>query len=409
MTVVVTGIGAVSPLGANVNELWEGLLAGRSGVVELMLDPELFEQPRQAAGRVQIDPAEVLGRAAAKRLDRQQQLALMAAQEAWEDAGSPEVDGDRLATSIGTGVGGLRTILDQEAILHEKGSRRVSPRTVPQLMANAASAQISLAYGARAGVYTPVSACAAGAEAIVHAARLIESGEADVVIAGGTEAAIAQLTVAGFAQTQALASPESDEDLSQLSRPFAQDRKGFVLGEGAGVVVLESEEHARRRGARVHAVLAGWGITSDAFHITASDPEARGQRLAIEKALRKAGLAPAGIKQVNAHATGTTVGDASEALALMATGVAGVDGGAAVTSIKGFTGHLVGAAGAVEAIVSIRQAQTGVVPPTAHLSADDDSCGLDVVRGEARQVGPGAVLSNSFGFGGQNVSLIFTA
>ncbi|RKW70404.1 beta-ketoacyl-[acyl-carrier-protein] synthase family protein [Galactobacter caseinivorans] len=408
MAVVVTGLGAVSPLGANVEELWEGLLQGRSGITELKLDPALFEQPRQGVGQVSTDLSEILGRAAAKRLDRQQQLALVAALEAWADAGSPEVDGDRMATSIGTGVGGLLTTLSQEAVLNEKGARRVSPRTVPQLMANAASAQISMAYGARAGVYTPVSACAAGAEAIAHGARLIESGEADVVIAGGTEAAIAQLTVAAFAQTQALAAPAADEDLSQFSRPFAEDRKGFVLGEGAGVVILESAAHAVARGARIHAHLAGWGITSDAFHITSSDPAARGQRLAIEKALRQSGLSPAGIKQVNAHATGTSVGDASEALALSSTGVAGVDGGAAVTAIKGATGHLVGAAGAVEAIVSIRQAQTGLVPPTAHLSDSDPACGLDVVRGQPRDVGPGAVLSNSFGFGGQNVSLIFT-
>jgi len=403
--VVVTGYGAVSPLGSTVDELWDGLVAGRSGLARLELDPELFEHPVQVVGRVDTDFGEVMGRAAAKRLDRQQQLALVAAREAWADAGSPEVDPELLATSIGTGIGGVRTLLDQEATLHTKGARRVSPRTVPQLMANAAAAQISIEFGARAGVFTPVSACAAGAEAIAMGARLIEAGEADVVIAGGTEAAITQLTVAGFAQTQALAVPEEGEDLQDLSRPFAEDRRGFVLGEGAGVVILESEEFARARGARVRARLAGWGITSDAYHITASDPEAGGQARAIQRALRRAGLDAAEVGQVNAHATGTTVGDESEAKALRAVGLAEH---VAVTAVKGFTGHLVGAAGAVEAIVSVRQVETGLVPPTAHLTEEDPALGLDVVRGAARQAS-GAVLSNSFGFGGQNVSLIFSA
>lgn len=405
MGVVVTGYGAVSPLGSTVGELWDGLVAGRSGLVGLNLDPDLFEQPRQVIGRVQTDFGEVMGRAAAKRLDRQQQLALVAAREAWADAGSPEVDPDLLATSIGTGIGGLRTLLDQEATLHAKGARRVSPRTVPQLMANAAAAQISIEFGARAGVYTPVSACAAGAEAISMAARLLESGDADVVIAGGTEAAISQLTVAGFAQTQALAVPTDQEDPTDLSRPFARDRRGFVLGEGAGVLILEREEFARARGARVRARLAGWGVTSDAYHMTASDPEAGGQRRAIERALQRADLAASDVGQVNAHATGTSVGDESEALALRRLGIADT---AAVTAVKGFTGHLVGAAGAVEAIVSVRQVETGLIPPAAHLAQDDPACGLDVVRGSAREVS-GAVLSNSFGFGGQNVSLVFSA
>jgi 3-oxoacyl-[acyl-carrier-protein] synthase II len=403
--VVVTGYGAVTPLGANVDEFWDGLVSGRSGVEEIMLDPDLFEQPRQAVGKVNVDFGEVMGRAAAKRLDRQQQLALVAAREAWADAGEPDVDPDLLATSIGTGIGGLRTLLDEEAKLHSKGARRVSPRTVPQLMANAASAQISIEFGARAGVYTPVSACAAGAEGVAMGARLIESGEADVVIAGGVEAAISQLTVAGFSQTQALATPGADEDLTLVSSPFAADRKGFVLGEGAGVLILESEEHAAARGARVRARLAGWGITADAYHITGSDPEAGGQARAIERALRKAGLTAADITQVNAHATGTSVGDDSEAMALTRTGLADH---VAVTAVKGSTGHLVGAAGAVEGIASIKQVETGLVPPTHHLAADDPACGLDVVRGAARKVG-GPVLSNSFGFGGQNVSLIFTA
>lgn len=405
MGVVVTGYGAVTPLGGDVEEFWDGLIEGRSGIEEIMLDPELFEQPRQAVGRVNVDFGEVMGRAAAKRLDRQQQLALVAAREAWADAGAPEVDPDLLGTSIGTGIGGLRTLLDEEAKLHAKGARRVSPRTVPQLMANAASAQISIEFGARAGVYTPVSACAAGAEGIAMGARLISAGEADVVIAGGVEAAIAQLTVAGFSQTQALAAPGPDDDLTLLSSPFAADRRGFVLGEGAGVVILESEEHAAARGARIRARLAGWGVTSDAYHITASDPEAGGQSRAIELALRRAGLAAREITQVNAHATGTTVGDASEALALTRTGLADH---VAVTSVKGSTGHLVGAAGAVEAIASVRQVETGMIPPIHHLDADDPACGLDVVRGVARQI-EGPVLSNSFGFGGQNVSLVFSA
>lgn len=402
MDVVITGYGAITPLGGGVAALWDGLIAGRSGVRALDLDPGRFPSGRAAVGRAEVDAETALGRANARRLDPTQRWALLAGREAWADAGSPEVDGTRLAISLGTGVGGLNTTLEQEHRLREGGARRVSPRTVPMLMANAASSQLSIELGARGGAYTPVSACAAGAEGITHGARLIAAGEADVVLAGGAEAALSELTLAAFAQSQALATLHPGEDPTTLSRPFAADRRGFVLGEGAGIVVLESEAFAAARGARVRARLAGWGITSDAFHITAPDPEGTGQRSAIDAALSRAGLTPGDVDLVNAHATSTEVGDAAEAAALRAAGL----GHATVTANKGATGHLVGAAGAVEAIATVRSLETGLIPPTLNLAPDDAACGLDVVRGASRAATIGAALSTSFAFGGQNVALV---
>ncbi|MFE1953719.1 beta-ketoacyl-[acyl-carrier-protein] synthase family protein, partial [Streptomyces sp. NPDC059524] len=329
-----------------------------------------------------------------------QQAAFTAAAEAWADAGAPQTDPDRLAAAIGTGIGGVRTLLKEDDTLEAAGTRRVSPRTVPMLMPNAAAALISIEYGARAGAYTPVSACSSGAEAIALGARLIRAGEADVVIAGGTEAALTPITVAGFTQAQAL-SRHTGEPAS-ASRPFAADRSGFVLGEGAAVLILESAEHAEARGARVHAVLAGAGIAADAHHITAPAPDGAGQVSAMRKALAQAGLAPERIGHVNAHATGTPVGDAAEARAIRE-----VLGRATVTAPKAALGHLFGAAGAIEALVATLSVRDGVIPPTRNLtpSGVDPAIGLDVVT-ERRDVPQEAVLSNSFGFGGQNVSLV---
>lgn len=399
INVVVTGIGAITPLGADVPSMWEALLAGRSGIRGGMsAGPD--SPAGVVAGTMAVDPADLLPPVQAKRLDRSQQAVLVAAAEAWADAGAPEVDAERLASAIGTGIGGVQTLLREDDEMERSGPRRVSPRTVPMLMPNAAAALVSIAYGARAGSYTPVSACSSGAEAIALGARLIRAGEADVVITGGTEAAITPITVAGFAQARSLS--RHDGDPASASRPFAADRSGFVLGEGAAVVVLESAEHAARRGARIRAMLAGVGIASDAHHLTAPAADGAGQISAMRKALAQADLAPDRIGHVNAHATGTEVGDAAEAIAIRE-----VFGRATVTAPKAALGHLFGAAGAIEALIAVLSAERGIIPPTRNLvdAGIDPGIDLDVVT-HRRDVLPRPVLSNSFGFGGQNVSLI---
>ncbi|MBT1681276.1 beta-ketoacyl-[acyl-carrier-protein] synthase family protein [Curtobacterium aurantiacum] len=405
MDIVITGYGAVSPFGHGVAPLWDALVAGRSGVRALHRDGALWEQvPIRVGADAALDAEGSLGRVRAARLDRSQQLALVAADEAWADAGAPAVEGDRLSVVIGTGIGGVETLLDAHDVLGASGARRVSPRTVPMLMANGAAAQISIAYGARAGAYTTVSACASGAEAIATAARLIATGEADVVITGGTEAAVTPVTMASFAQSQALAKPDGG-DPTTLSRPFDADRRGFVLGEGAGIVLLERADHAAARGQRSHGTLAGWGITSDAHHITAPLGDGSEQERAMRAAIRMAGLSGADVDHVNAHATGTPVGDVGEAAAISRA----VGTGALVTAPKSAIGHMFGAAGAVEAILTLRALETGTVPPTLNLERQDPAVDLDVVSGAARTAPLRAALNNSFGFGGQNASLVFTA
>ncbi|MFV6029476.1 beta-ketoacyl-[acyl-carrier-protein] synthase family protein [Streptomyces sp. NPDC056264] len=402
--VVVTGLGAITPLGRDVQSTWNGLLAGESGIRRGVLPSHRDTGlPEVIAGTMAIDPATLLPPVQARRLDRSQQAALGAAAEAWADAGAPQVDADRLASAVGTGIGGVGTLLKEDDVLESAGARRVSPRTVPMLMPNAAAALISIEYGARAGVYTPVSACSSGAEAIALGARLIRAGEADVVIAGGTEAAITPITVAGFVQAQALSRHTAEP--ASASRPFAADRTGFVLSEGAAVVVLESAEHATARGARIHAVLAGAGIAADAHHITAPAPDCSGQISAMRKALAQARMTPEDISHINAHATGTPVGDVAEARAIRE-----VFGRATVTAPKAALGHLFGAAGAIEALIAVLSVKHGVIPPTRNLTtADvDPGIGLDVVA-DRRDSPQQAVLSNSFGFGGQNVSLVIAS
>jgi 3-oxoacyl-[acyl-carrier-protein] synthase II len=326
---------------------------------------------------------------------------LVAAAEAWSDAGTPDVDPDRLASVVGTAIGGLQTLLKEDDVLEAVGPSRVSPRTVPMIIPNAAAALVSIEYSAKAGSYAPASACSSGAEALAFGARLIRAGEADVVIAGGTEAPITPLTVAAFIQAHALS--RSTGDPAEASRPFAADRSGFVLGEGAGVVILESAEHAAARGAHVHAVLAGAGIAADAHHMTAPAPDGTGLITAMRKALAQADLDPQDISHVNAHATGTSIGDVAEARAIR-----DLFGRITVTAPKAAIGHLLGGAGAVEALLSILSVEHGVVPPTRNLDerAIDPDVDLDVAVAR-RDVPQPAVLSNSLGFGGQNVSLVF--
>jgi 3-oxoacyl-[acyl-carrier-protein] synthase II len=404
--VVITGLGATTPLGGDVDALWQGMLAGRSGVrrIDDLVAAFAFaaDLPAKIAAPMAVSPADALTRVQARRMDRAEQAAFVAAREAWSAAGTPEVEPERLAVAMGTGIGGVTTLLDQDDLIEERGPGKVSPLTVPMLMPNGPAAWISIEYGARAGVFTPVSACASGAEALALGARLIRDGEADVVIAGGAEAAINPLTIAGFAQARTLS--RRNDDPAAASRPFDTGRDGFVLGEGAGAMILERADFAAARGARVLGRLAGFGITADAFHITGPDPTGAGQIRAIRKALSNAGLSAADIVHVNCHATSTVVGDVGESAAIAA--ALGPD--TLLTAPKSNIGHLVGAAGAVEGIVALLSAVEGVAPRTLNLEEKDKEVTLDVVAGETRTTRPGPVLSNSFGFGGQNVTVIFT-
>jgi 3-oxoacyl-[acyl-carrier-protein] synthase II len=399
-TVVVTGLGATTPLGGDTASTWAAMLAGRSGIGPIR-EEWAAGLPVRIAGRLAVEPATVLDRVQARRTDRCEQVALVAAREAWADAGSPDVDPDRLAVVVGTGTGGALTMLGQDDVLEASGVRRVSPHTVPMLMANGPAAWVSIALGARAGAHTPVSACASGAEAIAAGLDLIRLGRADVVVAGGAEACIHPLPLAGFAQAQAH-STRNDEP-ARASRPFDVDRDGFVIGEGAAVVVLERASFAAARTARTHAVLAGAAVTSDAHHITAA--HADGQVRAMRRALGAAGLSPLDIDLVHAHATSTPLGDLVEAGSI----VEAVGSHPAVTATKSMTGHLFGAAGAVGAMAAVLALREGVVPATANLDVLDPAVKLDVVAGGPRPGGYAAALANAFGFGGHNVSLVFTA
>jgi 3-oxoacyl-[acyl-carrier-protein] synthase II len=407
--VVVTGLGAITPLGADVASTWGGLLAGRSGVQKLT-DDWAAELPVRIAAWAAADPATLLDRVQARRLDRCEQFAIVAAREAWADAGAPEVDPERLGVVVSSGIGGIASTLAAYDTLREKGWQRLSPFTVPMLMPNGSAGWISIELGARAGVHTTVSACSSGAEAIGYAMDMIRSGRADVVLAGGTEAAILQLNIAAFAAMRAL-STRNDEP-ERASRPFDKGRDGFVLGEGAGIVVLESAEHAARRGANVHAVAAGVGYSADAHHIAQPDPDGSGAILAIRRVLADGGLAAEQIVHVNAHATSTPAGDEVEARAIAAALGAAADG-VVLSATKSMTGHLLGGAGAVESVAAILALRDRVAPPTINLDDPADELGVDIATEprplRPRSNAPMAVLNNSFGFGGSNVALAFTA
>ncbi|WP_316527840.1 beta-ketoacyl-[acyl-carrier-protein] synthase family protein [Kitasatospora brasiliensis] len=400
MNAVVTGLGATTPLGGDIVSTWAGLLAGESGISAIE-EEWAADLPVRIAGRLRVDPGEVLDRVQARRLDRCEQVALIAAREAWADAGRPEVEPERLAVVIGTGTGGALTMLGQDDVLEASGVRKVSPHTVPMLMANGPAAWVSIELGARGGAHTPVSACASGAEAIAMGLDLIRLGRADVVVAGGAEACIHPLPLAGFAQAKAHST--RNDAPRQASRPFDVDRDGFVIGEGAALVVLERAEFAAARSARVHAVLAGAGVTSDAHHITAAHPD--GQIRAMRRAMAEAGLGPLDIGHVHAHATSTPKGDLTEAESIRAA----VGAHPAVTATKSMTGHLFGAAGSMGAIATILAIRDGAIPATANLDRLDPAIGLDVVAGRPRLGAIPAALTNSFGFGGHNASLVFTA
>jgi 3-oxoacyl-[acyl-carrier-protein] synthase II len=408
--VFVTGLGATSPVGGDAHSTWDALLAGRSGVHKL--EQEWAQQlGTTIAAEVAVEPTEVLERVKARRLDRSGQLALVAALEAWGDAGlateegaEPQVVPERLGVAMASGIGGVQTLLGNYDALIQKGPRRVSPLAIPMLMPNSPAANIGLAIGARAGVHTPVSACASGNEAIALGIDMIRLGRADVVVVGGTEAAVHPLPMAAFGNMMALS--KRNDDPESASRPWDKGRDGFVLGEGAAALVLESEEHARARGARVYAEAAGAGITADSHDIAQPDPVGRGATRAMQTALREAGMEPEEVVHINAHATSTPQGDLAEAGAIK-NALGSAASKVVLTSTKSMTGHLLGAAGALESVVTVLALHNRVVPGTVNL-VDPEDIGLDVAV-ETRKLddGPLAALNNSFGFGGHNVAIAF--
>ncbi len=404
--VVVTGLGVTTPIGGDVATTWKALLAGQSGVRLLTEDwRELL--PVHFAARVAVDPADQMERVEMRRLDRSEQFALIASREAWKDAGSPdEIDKERLGVVIASGIGGVITLLDQFDILKEKGARSVSPHTVPMLMPNGPAANVGLEFQAKAGVHTPVSACASGAEAIGYAYEMIKSNRADIIVAGGVEAAIHQLPMAAFAQMKALST--RNENPAAASRPYDIDRDGFVLGEGGGVLILEEYECAKARGAKIYCEIAGQGLTSDGYHIAAPDPEGAGVQRAIKFALANSGLSTKDIVHLNAHATSTPAGDVAEANALRKALGADADH-VAVSATKSMTGHLLGGAGAIESVFIVKALQERLAPPTINIENLDPAVTVDVVRGTPRALPAGdiAALNDSFGFGGHNVVLAF--
>ena len=405
--VVITGLGAITPLGNDLRATWDGLASGRSGIGRITrFDPAAYET--QIAGEVKdFDPLRAMDRKDARRTDRFTQLAVGAAKEAIDDAKvDTKVNNDRIGVAIATGVGGLETLIEQVLVMEKRGPSRLSPFLVPMLMANAASAQISMQFGLRGPNLTHVSACASSAHALGESAEMIKRGMAETMVAGGSEAAVIPLAIGAFSTMHAMS--RRNDDPQRASRPFDKDRDGFVLSEGAAVVVLEEREHALARGARIYAELIGYGATADAYHITSPSPEGEGNARAMKMALEEAGLKPDAIDYINAHGTSTQPNDREETAAIKQ-----VFGDHAkklmISSTKSMTGHLLGAAGALEAIACVLAIQNGCVPPTINYTTPDPALDLDYVPNRARPAKVKTALSNSMGFGGHNASLIITA
>ena len=409
-TVVVTGLGATTPLGGDVGSTWPAMLAGTSGVRRLT-EPWVDSLPVKIAAPAVMDPAPAIGKSQARKMDRCEQFALVAAREAWADAGSPQVDPYRLGVSVTSGIGGISSTLNAYDVLRDRGWQRISPFSVPMLMPNGAAGWISIEFAARAGAHARVSACASGAESIGYGIDMIRWGRADVVIAGGAEAAIMALNIGAFTVMRAMSTRNDAPE--RASRPFDKGRDGFVLGEGAGMLILESLAHAQARNARIYAVAAGAGYSSDAHHITHGPPDGAGIRFAIKSALRDSGVSSAQVAHVNAHATSTPDGDLPESRAIADTLGAAADGGPVVSATKSMTGHLLGGAGAIASVAAVLALRDRVAPPTINLENLDDGVTVDVAC-RARPLrptadgSPMAALANAFGFGGHNVSLAFT-
>ncbi|MBD8007498.1 beta-ketoacyl-ACP synthase II [Bacillus norwichensis] len=403
--VVITGIGVVSPIGNSIETFWNNLIKGTSGISTIDTF-DVSHHKTKIAGIVQdFNADEILGRQTARRLDRFSQFALAAADQAWSDSelDLDQIDIERLGVYVGSGIGGIETLIENIDILRQKGPRRVSPTLVPAMMSNAAAAQISIKWNAMGPSLSPVSACAIGNTAIGEAFRLIRLGEADAVFAGGTEAAITDLSIASFSNATALSTRNNDP--TKASRPFDQNRDGFVMSEGAGILILESLSHALRREAKIYAEVIGYGASSDAHHIVATHPEGKGAYLAMRSALKNANISSEGIDVISAHATSTQVGDISETMAIKQ-----LFGKQAyqipITANKSMLGHMLGAAGGVEAIALAMSIKEGIVPPTINLESPDPLCDLDYVPSVARQMHINTGLSNSFGFGGHNAAIV---
>lgn len=407
--VVITGLGATTPLGGDVPSTWRAALAGESGARTLDNDwAETYGIAVSFAAQLKVRPEEVLARPEMKRMDPSAQYAIIASREAWAHAGSPEIAPERLGVVVSSGIGGIWTTLDAWDTLREKGGRRVLPMTVPMLMPNSPAAYVELELGARAGAHALVSACASGAEAIGYAAEMIRTGRADVVVAGGTEAAIHPMPLAAFAASRTLST--RNDDPAAASRPYDVERDGFVLGEGAGIVVLESAEHAAARGATVYGRIAGVGLSADGYHITSPDPDGIGQVTAMNAALAQAGIAASDVVHVNAHATSTVVGDLIEARSVR-TVLGDAADRVALSATKSMTGHLLGGAGALETIFTVLALHDRTAPPTINVDQPDPDLVLDLVRATPRALPDGqiAAINNSFGFGGHNVALVVTS
>jgi 3-oxoacyl-[acyl-carrier-protein] synthase II len=405
--VVVTGLGLVSPVGIGVEESWSALVAGKSGVGPITLfDASTF--PTRIAAEVKgFDPTAFMDRKEARRNDRFIHFALAAADMAMKDSGldMSREDAERVGCIVGAGIGGLRTIEDEHSVLTEKGVKRIGPFFIPSLIINLAPGQISLKYGMKGPNFSPVSACATGNHSIGDAMMYIERGMADVILAGGCEATISPLGVGGFCAARALS--ERNDAPERASRPFDKHRDGFVAGEGSGVLVLEEYEHARKRGARIYAELAGYGASADANHITAPAPEGEGGQRAMRMALRDAGVTPEQVGYINTHGTSTPVGDVAECQAINKVFGDHARKKLMVSSTKSMIGHLLGAAGGAEAVISVLAIARGVLPPTINVEEQDPECALDVIPNVAREVRVDVVLSNSFGFGGTNAVVLF--
>ncbi|HZD02258.1 MAG TPA: beta-ketoacyl-ACP synthase II [Actinomycetes bacterium] len=404
--VVVTGLGAVTPVGVGVEAYWDGITAGRSGVGSLTLvDPEPIPS-KVAAECVDFDPSVALGTKEARRLDRSTQFALTAAREAWQDSEiEGKVDRDETGVVFATGIGGISSLLASERVLHAKGPDRVSAFTVPQLMPNAAAGQIAMTFGLRGPNFCTTTACAASNHAIGLAFQAIQHGEAEAMVAGGSESAFVDIALVAFAQMTALSTTFNDRP-QEASRPFDSLRDGFVMGEGAGALILEERERALRRGGYIYAELIGFGQSADAFHITAPSQDGSGAALAMGRALRSAAIAPTDIDYINAHATSTPTGDISEARAIRLAFGEHADR-LAVSATKSMIGHLFGAAGAVEGIATVLAIRDGILPPTVNLTNPDPACDLDLVPGQARKADVEVAMSNGFGFGGHNAVVVF--
>jgi len=402
--VVITGLGAVTPIGKNVTATWNNVLNGISGI-DLINQSWSENLNTKIAGLVKIDPLEILDKVQARRMDRSSQLGVIAVKEAWKDCGEPEIDKERLGVLLGSGIGGLSTVLEQYEVLKQRGPDRVNPMTVPMIMPNSAAAMVGLEVQARAGVHSPVSACATSAEAIAGGLEMIRQNKADIVVSGGTEACVVQLAIAAFSSMRAL-STRNDEP-SKASRPYDMARDGFVMSEGSGALILEEEQHALKRGAKIYGVLIGAGISSDGYHIAAPEPEGKGASRAITNALNDAQVKAENVCHVNAHATSTPVGDIAEYKALQSSLGSNLEN-IIVTATKSITGHLLGGAGAVESIFTILALKNKLVPPTLNLENKDEAINLNVYNKKINLDTAGkVVLNNSFGFGGHNVCLAF--